>query len=230
MESRDPQLTELLENIREIKSAIKQNSYIFQLVIYNPFLKLALVIVGLMSFFVPIFYYLLLKSYPSYGAIPFEIRLILILAIILGFLLLGFAKLRSYFEARQQRPKSSLIDFFSRLISRQVLSIYPVLLGGIIFFLIYFLAGRMYHLIVPTIAIGMGICFSIVGAFISLPAFFILGNYFWITGMLSVPFIVKTPGTSLLWVSGIFGLGMLGFGFYLIFVRRASKEHTNETA
>jgi hypothetical protein len=224
MENNDPRLTELLENIREIKSAIKQNSYTFKQFFDYPLLKLTLIIAGMIIFFVPIFYYLLLKSHPSYGAIPFEIRLALILAVFFAFSLFGFTKIRFYLEVRRQRPKSSWIDLFSRLISRQALLIYPILLGGIIFFTIYFLTGRMYHLLVPALAIGMGICFSTVGSFISAPEFFAFGNYIWIVGMLSVPFIVKAPATALLWISGIFGLGMLGFGFYLIFFHRALKE------
>ncbi|MCL6591077.1 MAG: hypothetical protein K6U80_14120 [Firmicutes bacterium] len=225
METKDLNLAGLMENVREIKNAIKQNSYTFQQFFDFPLLKLTLIFAGLIFFFVPIFYYLLLKSYPGYGAIPFEIRTALILAVILAFSLFGYTKISFYLEVRRQQPKSSWLNFFSRLISRQALLIYPILLGAICFFIVYFLSGRMYHLLVPTLAIGMGICFSTVGAFISATEFFIFGNYFWIAGMLSVPFIAKAPQAALLWAAGIFGLGMLFFGMYLLFFFRPSKEH-----
>lgn len=224
MDKEDLNLNELLEDIRKIKNAINQNSYLFKKILDFPFLKLTLVLTGLMTFFVPIFYYFLLKQYINYEAIPFELRLALILAIIIGLSLLSFAKLSFYFQARQLTPRSSLIEIFSRMISRQVLVIYPLIIGSVIFFAVFFLAEQSYHLLVPTLAIGMGICFSVIGSFISLPEFFIFGNYFWISGMISVPFIIKAPLTSLLWISGIFGLGMLFFGFYLFF-DRLRKEH-----
>jgi hypothetical protein len=229
MDKEDLNLKELLADIREIKSAIKQNSFMFKQFFDYPLIKATLIIAGLVTLFVPIFYYFLLQSYSNYDAIPFEVRFALIIAIVIGFSLGAFAKLRFYFKARGQRPESSAIELFNRLFSRQVLMMYPILMGSIIFFVCFFLSKGMYHFIVPTLAIGIGICFSVVGSFVSSLEFFVFGNYLWIFGMISVPFIVKTPSAALLWVSGIFGLGLLGLGFYLVFWRRMDEEHEKES-
>ncbi len=224
MEKEDLNLNELVENIRRIKGAIKQNSYTFQQLIYRPMMKFILFIGGLTSLFVPFFYYCLMKRYITYEAIPFEIRLSLIISVIIGLAVISLGKLILYRQARHITPDNSWGKTFIRLISRQALFIYPVLLSSIIFLAVFFMMRQDYHLIVPTLAVGMGICFSVIGSFISLPEFFIFGSYLWILGTLSVPFIVKAPLTSLLWVSGIFGLGMLVFAFYLTFFYPSEKE------
>ncbi|MCL6591078.1 MAG: solute carrier organic anion transporter [Firmicutes bacterium] len=229
MDKEDLNLERLLADIREIKSAIKQNSYMFKQFFDCPLLKVTLIMDGLVAVFVPVFYYRLMKSYPSYEAIPVTIRFALIMAVVIGFSMGAFAKLRFYFKARGQRPGFSAMELFTRLFSRQALMMYPIMMGSIIFFVSFFLSQGMYHLVVPTLAIGIGICFSMIGSFVSALELFIFGNFFLISGVISVPFIVNTPPAAPLWVSGIFGLGMLGLGCYLIFWRRASRKRERET-
>lgn len=216
-------LNETLEDIRRIKSVIQQNSYTYQQLVYSPVVKLILFVSGLTALWVPVFYYLLLKRYESYEAIPFEIRLTLVLVIIIGLSLVFYGKLILILKAYRLTPQPSFLKFMNRVLSRQVLLLCPLIIGSIFFFVIFFMTVQNYHLIVPAVAIGLGICFSIIGSFISSSEFFVLGNYCWILGTLSIPFIIFAPLTALLWTSGIFGVGVLGLGFYLMFFHRAHK-------
>lgn len=227
MEKQDINFDELLENIRQIKSTIKQNSSITRQLLYLPIMKLMCLIAGLAALFIPFFYYVLLQRYPNYEAIPFEIRLLLIVAIIVGLLLVSIGKTMIYFQARHLVPRASFLKTMIRMYSRQAMLIYPGFVGAMLFFTFFFIMGQNSHLVVPTLAIGIGFCFATIGSFISLTELFQLGNYFWITGVLSVPFISAAPLTSLLWISGIFGLGFLAFYLYIIFFHPTNKEQSD---
>jgi hypothetical protein len=225
MDKEDLNFNELLDDFRRIKSAIKQNSYIYRQLIYSPVVKLILLVSGLTALLIPVFYYLLLKCYGNYEAIPFEFRLALILALIVGFSIAIYGKLTLIIQAYHLTPpQPSFLKFISRVFSRQVLLLCPLIFGSIFFFVIFFMTGQNYHLIVPAVAIGLGLCFGMIGSFISSWEFFMIGNYCWVLGIISIPFIVSAPITALLWTSGIFRLGMLGLGFYLMFLCRASEE------
>jgi hypothetical protein len=224
MEKQDINFDELLENIRQVKSAIKQNSSITRRLMYSPLMKLLCIITGVAALFMPFFYYVLLQRYLNYEAIPFEIRLLLIGGIIVGLLMVGIGKAMIYFQARQLVPRASFFQTMIRMYSRQAMLVYPGFVGAMLFFTFFFIMGQNSHLVVPTLAIGIGFCFATIGSFISLTELFMLGNYFWITGVISVPFISAAPLTSLLWTSGIFGLGFLAFYLYITFFYQIDKE------
>lgn len=230
MEKENPNLNELLKDIRHIKNAVKQNSYAFRQMIYLPLFKLSIMSAGLTATLIPLLYYFFLQRYGNYTSIPSNIRWFLFAGIGLGLGLTTFWKSASYFRLWQFIPQSSFFKNFIRLISRQAITLYPVLFGITIFFVVFFITQRSYHLLVPAMAIGLGICFSMIGSFISLTEFFLFGSYICISGTISVPFIIETPRVSLLWASGIFGLGMLIFGFYLMFFHRVGKENEDGTA
>ncbi len=230
MDQEELNLNELLDDIRRVKKAIKQNSYAVKEAIYLPMMKLIFLIAGLAALIIPTLYYFFIKSFGNYQAIPYEIRLLLIAAIIIGVILTGAGKMIFYFQARQHISRPSLIKILMRLFSRQVILMYPVLIGSMLFFILYFLFRQDYYLLVPTFAIGLGVIFSMIGSIVSFPEFFVLGNYFWIAGTISVPFLTVNPLASLLWVSGIFGLGMLLFSFYLLFFYRPEGEEDGKRA
>lgn len=218
-------LNELLEDVRRIKSTIKQNAYIFQSLLYSLALKLAFLIAGTTAMLVPFLYYSYIQQYGDYTAVPAKTRLSLILIIVAGTVLVSIVKFIAYFKAKRLISQPSILKIFSRLVSRQALALYPGFIATILFFVVFFITQDNNHFIVPTLAIGMGIVFSMIGSFISLPDLLFLGSYLWLTGLLSVPFINKDPLASLLWTSVIFGLGMLGFGLYLIIKYRQEKGH-----
>lgn len=225
MDQENLNLNELLDDIRRIKHAIKQNSGALQQVFSTPAFKWTFFIAGLALAIIPLLYYLFLRQYGTYMSIPAEIRFFLIAGIIGGMLLTGLGKLFAFFEARQHFPQPSLPNVLVRLFSRQVLLIYPVLMGSMLFFTVFFIMQQNYHFIVPTFAIGMGIGFSMIGSFTSLSGFFFFGNYLWILGAVSVPFITAVPLSSLLWASLTFGLGLLSLSFYLMFADGSHKEN-----
>ncbi len=227
MEKQDINFDELLENIRQVKSAIKQNSSITRRLMYSPLMKLLCIITGVAALFMPFFYYVLLQRYLNYEAIPFEIRLLLIGGIIVGLLMVGIGKAMIYFQARQLVPRASFFQTMIRMYSRQAMLVYPGFVGAMLFFTFFFIMGQNSHLVVPTLAIGIGFCFATIGSFISLTELFMLGNYFWITGIISVPFISAAPLTSLLWTSGIFGLGFLAFYLYITVFYQIDKEQSD---
>lgn len=224
MEKQDVNFDELIENIRQIKGAIKQNSSIARQLIYSPLMKLVLFITGVVVLFVPFFYYVLLQRYFKYEAIPFEIRLLLMVGIIVGLLGAIIGKAMIYIQARHLVPRASFLKTMMRMYSRQAMLIYPGFVGAMLFFTLFFIMGRNSHFIVPTLAIGIGFCFGTIGSFISLTELLLLGHYFWIAGVVSVPFISAAPLTSLLWTSGIFGLGFLVFYLCIIFFHPIDKE------
>ena len=225
MDTQDVNFDELLDNIRRIKSVIKQNSCIFRQLVYSPIMKMATLIFGLISLFIPFFYYVLLQHYIKYEKIPFEIRLLLIVAVVVGFFLVSSGKIALYIKAWHQAPRSSFLKTFSRVFSRQVLLIYPGLVGSMIFFTFFFIMQQNSHFVFPTIAIGMGFLFVTAGLFVSMTEFFVFGYFNLIMGVISVPFISVRPLTALLWTSGVFGLGMLAFYLYITFFHRMDKEH-----
>jgi hypothetical protein len=227
MEKHELNFDELLENIRQIKGAIKQNSSITRQLIYSPLMQWLLLICGVVTLFVPFFYYVLMQRYIRYEAIPFEIRLLLIMVIAAGILLAGAGKAMVYLQARHLIPQASFLKTLIRMYSRQAVVLYPGFVAAMIFFAFFFIMGGNSHFVVPTTAIGIGFCFSTIGSFISLTELYLLGNYFWITGVISVPFISAAPLSSLLWTSGIFGVGMLAFYVYITFFHRMDKEQSD---
>lgn len=227
MEKQDLNLDELLENIRQVKSVIKQNSSIVRRLMYLPLLKLLCLISGVAALFIPFFYYVLLQRYSNYEAVPFELRLLLIAGIIIGLLMVGIGKAMIYFQARELVHRASFIQTMIRMYSRQAMLVYPGFVAAMLFFIFFFIMGQNSHFVVPTLAIGIGFCFVTIGSFTSLTELFILGNYFWITGVISVPFISAAPLTSLLWTSGIFGLGFLAIYLYIAFFHPIDKEQSD---
>jgi hypothetical protein len=225
MAQNESNLNELLEDIRQIKNAIKQNSYTLREMIYQRRFILAVITAGITATLIPLLSYFFLQRHGDYQAIPLMIRWLLIAGIGLGFGLTTFWKGSAFFQVAPHSPQTSLLKIYIRLLSRQALILYPILFGIMFFFIIFFMKRQSYHLLVPTIAIGLGVCFSTNGAFISLMEFFLFGIYICILGTLSVPFIIANPRASLIWAAGIFGLGMLLFGIYLLFFSRPSKEH-----
>ena len=224
MDNEEINLNELIEDIRRIKNTIKQNSYSFKQMANLPMFKLVLFTAGLTSAIIPFLYYIFLQNYGSYNSIPFEIRLFLTVSTLITLVIIAVGKFTIYFQIYHITPRLSLFKSLYRFFSRQAMLLYPGLIGTMLFFVIFFIMKQSYHLITPAIAIGIGVCFSMVGSFISFPEFFFLGNYFWFLGTISVPFIINSPRDSLLWASAIFGLGMLFFSFYLAFFYRPDKE------
>lgn len=225
MDKEELNINELLEDIRKIKDSIKQNSYPLREKADSTIFKLLLFTGGITGGLIPLLYYIFLKNYGRYLAIPFEIRLFLSVTAIIGTGLVAAEKIIFYFRMFHFTPRPSFSKIFNRLFSRQVMLLYPGLIGTMLLFVIFFIMRQQYYLIVPATAIGLGIIFSMIGSFTSFLEIFFFGNYIWILGVVSIPFIIASPLTSLLWVSAIFGLGMLAFGFYLTFFYQPDKEH-----
>ncbi len=228
MEKKDLNLNELLENIRQIKGVIRQNSPITRRMFYSPLVQLLFFITGVTSLFLPFVYYVLIRRHVKYEAIPFEIRLVLIVGVIIGILMVSIGKYMIFNRARQLVPHASFLKTLFRMHSRQAMLLYPGFVVAMLFFTFFFIMTGNSHLVVPTMAIGIGFCFCTIGSFISLTELYLLGNYFWLTGVIAVPFIINAPLTSLLWTSGIFGAGMLAFYLYITIFHRMDKEQSDD--
>lgn len=200
----------LLEDIAAIKSAIAKSRPIMKQLLLPEHFKVVSYVSGAGIVTVSMIYYLLLKYYTSYSAIPEALRIVMIGVITV--LLLTVWILKGLLWMKSVRTVNKDLGFFQmlgHLYSGQILHVWtPVTILNVFFVLFFYRIGRM-DLIVPLLCFGVGFIYNMIGGMTKSRQFLITGYWLFLTGCLSIVF---DHVSALIWLTVSLGFGLIFFG------------------
>lgn len=194
----DSELNRLLEDLAVVKATVKKNTSLIKQINYRQPLLPVIWISTIILFGICGTYYLLIKHYGSYNAIPFALQIAMLTAILISILGIGILKnILILKDIKRLNPKYSLFKIIGDLYNLRVYhSFIPAAI--VILFVVGFLVfTNNTQYIVPAIAIGAGLKIIDFGAMIHLNEFIITGYWLTATGLFFLIFHSITPLLSI---------------------------------
>ena len=207
-EKRD-QLQKLADDIRDIRRALYKNRNILQKWLNAGSTLFIYIYTGVLVIAVSSLHYYFIGAYHGYTSIPLTIRSLLIIGFVFGMAVPGTVKLLFLNKLSDQYPDTKSVGLILKLFGASQMFFYLVLELIIIVLCVYFGISGAAHYCVPVVSIGIGVVMASVWGQFSIPELIAFGLWLMVTGLLSIPFISKSPNDAWIWMAVCLGLGCL---------------------
>ncbi len=198
------QADKLLEDIASIKSVLKQNRSIIQLIVHPRHYQLLAVLFFISIIVFSAVFHVLMIFYGDYVSISQWIKNILYVAVAVDCAILVYIKFsmmeRSIIQADEKMSLSkALFDFFTF----RVVHVYVPVVLLMIILIIYFSIRNMEYYIIPTITISLGLIYNFIGGLSETKRYLLSGYWMVITGILAILYTAVPAAIVLIITLGI---------------------------
>lgn len=210
MENMDnQQIEKLLNDISTIKNVLDRNRGPLQKLLLTSQFRVLGYLSGFGIIFFCLLFYFLIQYFHAYGDIPFLLKGIIFVALVLSVFFVGLIKWSALLSsAKQIDPKMTFGRVLREFFIFRVRHIYVPIVLLYAFFIIFFICvGKAYY-IVPTSSISISLMFNFLGSITGIRQYLIGGYWFLITGILSVIFNTVPPSVA---VAASIGCGLIIF-------------------
>ncbi len=224
---RDPEISELLEDIAAIKKSIRRaNPLLRDIAAPDSFLWLSLV-AALLFPFVAVPAHVLSMEYGGLLKAPAEYLVPLGLFTLLSLVVVGVVKLAILSRAaRRSDGQSSLRDVFASFYGGSLLHVtLPVIVTMLVLGAFAVSIGRPW-LILPFVTILVGFMTNLLGASVDLPEYHVAGYYGFAVGFASLWFVERAPW---LWLIAAYS-GLFAVFAVAGFLTRAARRRRDAPA
>jgi len=177
------EIDKLLGDIKSIKNVIGRNQPLIQQIMLPANFRMTSFLIGLSVIGFSLVFYFLIDKYGSYDGIPDGIRSLMWFLLIVDYILLGI--LKRFFWLRSVKRFDRDITFSQivrELYSVQAYHAWVPLVFLMILISIYLVFRGQAYYVVPTISIGMGIGYNLLGALTAIRQYLIAGWWLIISG------------------------------------------------
>lgn len=209
----------LIEDVSYIKAMItKNNPFLYEAGISKGMQIVTLATGILTILFSGVFQWLIIK-YGTFSLIPSEIRLPLFVVLGIFLVVIGFYKQHTIFSTvKTSNPTCTFTSMIANIYNRHVIHAYlpPAIIT--LSLSIYFLQSGHVHLLIPTIAIGLGLITNGAAIGFRISEMFVMGYWLLLSGVISLVFNHISSCISLSYTIG------LGFIFFSIAAHISSRK------
>ncbi len=214
------QLEKAMADISWIKSILKQNKRVIQLIMLPTHYKWSYLVLGTSLVGFSLLYHLLMEHYGNFAMIPHGYKMGIAFMMFLFYILLGIFRLRVTRPSLMKIDKRYNLGFLAREMSSGIYHI-SLPLFVLVCFVGVFLGQRdATYYMVPTIAICMGVIHNYIGTITRIWHWLVSGYWFLATG---IYFLYWGPVNVPFAVSISLGCGCLLY-FVLSWIPPASRE------
>lgn len=215
----EEQIDKLLEDISLIKSVIGKNKPLLRHILMPGQYRLLTSLIGASIIVFSMLFYFLVERYGDYGGIPTVYKILVFGAIAADYVFLAILKHKTLLgSARKIKPGVSLFSVWKEFFTSHIMHVYIPLSVLALFLCIYFPSiGRPFYL-APTLSIGMGLIYNILGGVTGIRAYLIAGYWLLTTGFGALFFSSVSIAVVL---SLTVGCGMIVFAIASLFPRPA---------
>jgi hypothetical protein len=201
------QLDQLTQDISFVRKAIEKNASILNRIDFRSSLRLTILLSAISIFLFCGVFQILVRHFGSFPAIPASIKVIGVCALVLDFALLGILKNFGILKsARAFDPGISLFRLVKEYHSARMYHHF-VPTGFVLLFACIFAASHgQYHLIIPMVAIGVGLLYNNFHSWLRMDEFLVMAYWFIVSGCVIILF---NPVPHLLSLSCTLGCGLL---------------------
>lgn len=179
----------LIEDISYIKTMITKNNPFLHEAGISKGMQVVTLATGIITiFFSGVFQWLIMK-YETFSLIPSEIRLPLFIVLGIFLVLIVFYKQHTIFSTvKISNPTVTFTSMIASIYNRHVIHAYlpPAIIT--LSLSIYFLQSGYAHLLIPTIAIGLGLITNGAAIGFRISEMFVMGYWLLLSGIISLVF------------------------------------------
>lgn len=205
------QLTQMMDEIKSLKSIINQKKPILHILLHPRHLKLFMLLTGISVSLFSLVFYFLEQRFGSFGTTPDIIRRgFATLATLVGMILFCLLFVFWSNSLKKSGGKLSVGHVWSSLFSFRVVHLLaPVRLMAFIF-IVYCLDQNLHYYIIPILSIAIGLQSNFLGC-ITETINYVIGGYWFMIAGVYIALVPSIPGPLAVLLS--LGCGCLLFGF-----------------
>jgi hypothetical protein len=218
------QVDKLAEDISFVKKAIEKNSSILRLIDFKRSLRPVVLLSALSVFFFCGLFYMLIRHFGGFAAIPSSLKAIAFCAIALDGSALGiFKNVGMLKSARAYNPEISLFRLIREYYSARMYHNFIPTGFVVAFACIYAAATGNSRFIIPLLSIGAGLLYNSFDTFLRLDEFLWTGYWLVVTGCILVVYNSVSPLLGLCLTLGG-GLLLLSAIWYMPFQKNRVQQ------
>lgn len=205
----ETRVKKIMEDIAAIKEVLAKSRPSFRFLLHPVHFRTMSLPFGLSVFLIAGIYHWLIYSYGSYGAVPGTCRHLMLGVILADWVFLGTFKIARFSRSvTSSDPAYSYRRAVLEMLTFRFVHFYLVFFFSVLFFVAYFIITGTPYLVIPTLAIGIGILFNYLGNISELSEYIITGSW-----MIAAAAVVIAAGTipATLAVMLIFGVCFIYF-------------------
>ncbi len=222
MDKEKKEIESLLEDFHYVKEIISKNNYYISLFLQSPGMIFLSLLCSILITFISLYFYF--SASRNLNLNSTLTRWIIAICFVLLFVIGGLIKWASWKVIFPDKPWPEIIK---RALGIPLLKVYTTIITIILMLTVGMVIFKVYHFILITWAIGVGILYNLLGSFFNLSEIEFSGYWILATGLTSLIFITSNPVEALLWTAIIFGPG-----FFIIalisFIKKLKRQAKSE--
>lgn len=217
------QIGKLADDIRDIRKMLYKNRNLLQKWLNTGPAIFIYLYTGLLVIAFSALHYYFILAYQGYALVPQTTRSLLIIGFIFGMAIPGILKMVFLVSVSDQYPDARSVGLIFKLFGASQMVNYLILEVLLVVLCLYFGLNGTPQYCVPVVSVGIGIIMTSVWGQFAITELMVFGLWLIVTGLASLPFIVRSANDAWIWMGICLGLGCLLMPVYILVKKRIRK-------